>query len=94
MTVPDEVRYERAAELLEAELGDELVALEPDAGTCFGFNNVAAAVWRRLSSPKSLSELSAELSDEYEVSDEECRSDVAALLDELLSRKLVRVKPK
>ena len=33
---------------MEAELGEELVALDPQAGNCFGFNEVAAWVWRRL----------------------------------------------
>ena len=39
-------RYERAAQLLEADLGDELMALDVEGGTCFGFNAVATGVWR------------------------------------------------
>ena len=38
--------YKRRTELMEAELGDELVGLDPAAGECFGFNSVATSVWR------------------------------------------------
>ena len=39
-----DTRYQRATELLEAELGDELVALDQAQGQCFGFNGVATSV--------------------------------------------------
>ena len=50
-------RYVRAVDLLEADIGNELVALEPEAGNCFGFNEVATVVWRKLAEPKSFDEL-------------------------------------
>ena len=45
--------YERATSLMEAELGDELVGLQPDAGVCYGFNSVAKRVWQLLEQPQS-----------------------------------------
>jgi hypothetical protein len=42
---------------MEAELGDELVALDPNAGECFGFNSVATSVWRNLEQPKRFEQL-------------------------------------
>ena len=49
--------YRRAIDLMEAELGDELVALDPKAGECFGFNGVATSVWRILEEPRSFEQL-------------------------------------
>ena len=83
--------YERAIDLMEAELGDELVALDPDAGNCFGFNNVAASVWRTLREPKSLDELRAAMLEEYDVEPAQCDEDLKELLDDLCARGLVRV---
>ena len=83
--------YERAIDLMEAELGDELVALDPDAGNCFGFNNVAASVWRTLREPKSLDELRAAMIEEYDVEPAQCDEDLKELLDDLCARGLVRV---
>jgi hypothetical protein len=74
---------------MEAELGDELVALDPDGGKCFGFNNVATSVWGLLKEPKSFDELRGALLDEYEVDPEQCTRELRALLDDLLEKRLV-----
>jgi hypothetical protein len=83
-------QYERALDLLSADVGDELVALDADAGHCYGFNSVAASVWRKLEQPRSLDELKAALMDEYEVSEEQCAADLSELLDDFVGKGLIR----
>ena len=78
---------------MEAELGAELVALDPDAGTCFGFNEVATSVWHALAQPRSVEELSALLLQEYEVDPEQCRRELHELLNDLEGRGLVHKLP-
>ena len=80
--------YKRAAELLEAEVGEDLVALNPQAGDCFGFNQVAKHVWRSLDEPKSFERLRDELLGAYDVSPEQCSSELQTLLDEMVSQGL------
>ena len=87
-----ELEYERAADLLEAELGDEMVALSVEDGNCFGFNTVAASVWRALEVPRSLIELKNSLLDEFEVSPDQCDSELQELLGDLVEKKLVRTR--
>ena len=58
--MPDKI-YARRIELMEAELGDELVALDVEAGSCFGFNEVATFVWRLLATPRSLADIRSHL---------------------------------
>ena len=87
-----EPTYQRAIDLLEAELGDELVALSVDDGNCFGFNSVAASVWRALEAPRSFAELQQRLLTEYDVSPEQCASELQELLDDLIEKKLVSTK--
>ena len=82
--------YTRATDLLAADVGDELVALDVDAGHCYGFSSVAASVWRRLEQPCSFEELKQGLLDEFEVSEDECASDLKALLDDLVGKGLLR----
>ena len=84
--------YERATELLEADLGDELVALDAEGGNCFGFNSVATAVWRQLATPKTFAELREMLLAEYEVDVEQCTEELQGLLDSLIAKRLVRVQ--
>ena len=82
--------YERAVQLLEADLGDELLTLDPKAGQCFGFNSVAASVWRRLAEPAAFDDLRRTLLDEFEVTDEQCTEELRELMQVLVDRGLVR----
>jgi hypothetical protein len=89
MAMTTDVSYRRATNLLEANLGDELVALDPGKGNCFGFNAVATWVWHRLEQPASFEQLRDGLLDEYEVSDEQCTHELRELLDDLTAKGLV-----
>ena len=75
--------YERTTRLLEAELGDELMTLDADAGQCFGFNSVAASVWRRLAEPIGFGQLRNALLDEYDVNPERCTEELRELMQVL-----------
>jgi len=82
--------YRRATDLMEANLGDELVALDPKGGECFGFNSVATSVWRELEQPKSFDELREVLLGEYDVDPEQCTRELRELLDDLFAKGLVK----
>lgn len=82
----------RRVELMEAALGEELVALDASAGTCFGFNEVATSVWRLLDSPKSVDDLQAALLTEYEIGADQCRVELRQLLDDMVAKRLVKVE--
>ncbi len=75
---------------MEAEFGDELVALDPAAGECFGFNGVASTVWRLLERPSTASGLKQSLLLEYDVDPAQCEAELDELLDDLVKRGLVR----
>ena len=85
----DDWLYARAVDLMEADVGDELVALEPNAGNCFGFNEVATVVWRSLSEPKSFDQLRTELLNEYEVSRQQCTEELHDLLNDMVDKGLL-----
>ena len=81
--------YRRSAELLEADVSDELVALDPAKGTCFGFNSVAKDVWHKLEHPCTFEELRDALVAEYDVQQEQCSTELRELLDQLRGMGLV-----
>ncbi len=85
--------YRRAVELLEADVDDELVALEPVKGHCFGLNAVAKDVWRKLETPRSFDDLRAELLAEYDVSEEQCTEELKELLSVLAEKGLISAEP-
>ena len=78
---------------MEAELGAELLALDAEAGHCFGFNSVATAVWRLLDQPKSFDDIRSALLAEYDVEFEQCTTELGELLDDLQAKGLVTLKP-
>jgi hypothetical protein len=84
--------YSRATELMEAEVGDELVALQPDLGMCFGFNDVATEVWKQLDTPKSFDELKRHLLAGYDVDEQRCASELKELLNQMIENGLVARK--
>ena len=90
MRIEEDTVFTRAADLLEAEVDDELVALDVNLGKCFGFNPVATSIWKLLDRPRSFAELRRELLGEYEVEAERCAEDLEALLSELTEQGLVR----
>ena len=86
----DRAVYERATEPLVAEFGAELVALDPNRGECFGFNEVAATVWHLLEKPRTLDDLVDALTATYAVDRHDCADDVRPLLEQLEAKGLVR----
>ena len=85
--------YKRAVELMEAELGDELVALDVQRGECFGFNSVATSVWHELREPKSFEQLRDGLLEKYEVDADECSQGLEDLLNDLTARGFIVLVP-
>ena len=85
--------YYRKTELLEAELGAEIVALDAESGLCFGFNEVASTVWRLLEQPRSTDEIRRVLEDEYDVGSEQCREELSELLDDLVEKGVIGIRP-
>jgi hypothetical protein len=85
--------YRRSANLMEADIGNELVALDPKGGSCFGFNEVATWVWRRLEKPASFDQLREELLADYDVTAEQCTEELAELLADMTAKGLVGAEP-
>ena len=90
MTDQHRARIIRCNDLLEADVGGEIVALHIEKGQCYGMNAVASRVWALLAEPTSPEQICARLSEEYNVDADTCRTDVAALLAELRSEGLIR----
>ena len=74
---------------MEADIGEEMVALDEKTGACFGFNAVAVEVWRLLSSPRSFEQLRDALLSEYDVDADRCASELRLLLDDMTEKGLI-----
>lgn len=87
--VMHEPKFRRRVKLMEAEIGDEIVALDRQAGHCFGFNPVASDVWKMLAEPLTQAEICGRLIEAYDVARPECESEVAGLIERMAALGLV-----
>ncbi len=89
----DSITISRNGTLLEAEVDGEIVALNVESGTCYGFNSSATRIWSLIEQPRTIGEICAALVAQYAVEPEECRRDVVELLRELQADGLVKSEP-
>ncbi len=83
-----------SAGVLEAPLDDELVLLEPTAGTYFGVNESGTAIWRALRREGSAADAAAELSAHFDVDPVRALVDVDRFVGRLESAGLIRRCPR
>jgi PqqD family protein of HPr-rel-A system len=73
-----------------AELGEEVVLLHVDTGIYFGLDALGARIWQLLKDGADEAEISDRLLAEYDVDPAQLRADLAAFLDSLEAKGLVR----
>ncbi len=76
---------------VDAEVDDDIVALNLDTGTSYGLNSVGARIWKRLAEPTRVSDLCASLVAHYDVEPATCAGQVLELLGQLQSESLLKV---
>jgi hypothetical protein len=79
----------RINNMVEAELGYEVVGLDVERGRCFGFNETAAWVWAQLEKPQRRSSLRDALVDRFEVQEAYCDDRLTVLLQDLEVKGLI-----
>ena len=84
------MRYSVSPECISCEVEAGAAILDLRSNTYFSLNDVGASIWDRMSEPAALEDLVRAVSDEYSVAPEECRDDIAALLDDMLTHGLIQ----
>lgn len=93
--VKDSTIVSRAGGLDAARLsGRETVVLSADLDNYYGLNRVASRVWELAETPCTVASICDTLVAEFEVDAETCRSQVSALIEELVEEALFIVHPK
>jgi hypothetical protein len=76
---------------VSSRVGDEAAILDLDSAVYYGLNPVGARIFELLQQPRPLGEVLATVLAEYEVDESTARTDLLALVEELLDRRLVVV---
>lgn len=75
--------YQRNADLIGANVDDELVMMSVEHGQYYGLGGVGPRVWELLEKPQTLDELIAAILSEYEVERSVCERDLVGFLAEM-----------
>jgi hypothetical protein len=78
-------------EPIAAEVDGEVVMLSERAGAYFGLGGIGSEIWKLIAQPRRVSDLCQWLAQRYDADGETLTRDVTSFLDELLSRRLVRL---
>jgi hypothetical protein len=84
-------RISRKPNLLDANVDGEVVALDIEAGDCYGFNVVASAIWGHLAKETTIEEICERLLAEFDVSEADCQKEVRDLVSRLEQDDLIVV---
>jgi len=84
VTIPEKIIFKK--------VGEETVLLDFEAGVYYGLDPVGTRMWELLADGRSLEEVAAGMTAEYEVDGETLLRDLRTLIDELASRGLVALE--
>jgi hypothetical protein len=82
-----------APDVLSSRLGSEQVVLNLRDGTYYGLDDVGSEIWALLEHPITIGEICDAVVESYDVDLDRCRRDVVRLMDDLVRRRLVEVRP-
>jgi hypothetical protein len=81
--IAEDTPIRRKANILDAEVDGEIVALDVEGGECYGLNSVASEVWMHLVNQTSVSQMCQQLTEKFEVPEHVCRHEVLQLVRRL-----------
>ncbi|MCA9790905.1 MAG: PqqD family protein [Candidatus Eremiobacteraeota bacterium] len=81
-----------APHLVRGEIDGDTVAMSVETGRYYHLNETAGFILAALDEPRSVAELSALLSQEFEIDPETCAAQVLAFVGELLTKDVVAVQ--
>lgn len=78
----------RGSEHVETRAGDQTLMMSVEQGKYFSVDQTANRIWDLIETPRSVAEIIKTLTDEYDVSTDDCEAQVKAFLGELISNGL------
>jgi hypothetical protein len=95
MTQPSEITLDSvvvtAKEQVSSDLGDEIAILGLRRNTYYSVAAVGRRIWELVQTPRSVSEILAQLLSQYQVDGERCRGDLITMLGRLRDEGLLDV---
>ena len=85
-----QTRITRTDRTLSSPIDEELVMFDTEAGKYYGLNEVATKIWEHLEKEITVDELCDHLTEEFDITLDECRKQVLDFLPKLKEKKLIK----
>ena len=85
--------YIAQSDVVDCDIGGDRALLHLETNTYFTMNATASALWLGLSEPKSLDDMIEIVTEKFDVSDAQCRSDIEALVEQMVEANVVKIVP-
>ena len=82
--------FAQSEAVLFTELDDEMSLMDIESGEYYHYDATGAAVWKRLDGTTDIAGICAGLREDFDVSEETCRKDTIAFLQQLEEMQLVK----
>jgi hypothetical protein len=83
----------RSRDVVSSEIDGEAVMMSIEKGKYYGMDPIASRIWELLGTPISVGDMIGILTQEYDVTRQDCEKDVLVFLSDLLSEKLAEIYP-
>jgi len=83
----------RSTAPLSTDLHNETVLMSLESGSYYGLEGTARRIWELLSTPRTLSDLSLQLSKEFQVTPEHCAEEILPFIEEMRMEGLLVADP-
>lgn len=91
MTISADSVVVRSDQPISAEVDAEIVILSAKAGAYFGLGEIGSEIWKRMGTPRRISDICMELVEQYDVEPQTCERDTLAFMTQLLADDLIRI---
>lgn len=86
-----DVSYIAQPDVVDCDIGGDRALLHLQTNTYFTMNGTASALWLALSDPKTVSDLVNVVTEQFDVSADQCRGDVEALVTQMIDANVIRI---
>jgi hypothetical protein len=90
--IHDYAIIKRQSDLVFSKIDDEVIMMSIKNGEYYGLDNIGSRIWEIIEKPVTLIEIVEILKNEYEVTEEQCRSDVIGFLSALINKGLIIIE--
>lgn len=82
-------KYGRLESVIDGEIDNHQVIMHINDGKYFGLNPVGKRIWMLIEKPKTLEEITSTLLLEYNISPDQCKTEVQTFLDKCVECNIV-----